>query len=93
MSKPRDPVDSFDPAHVKMMENAIERAWSVIRYDEHGNDAEARSLLSLCVLNEARSGEENPIKLVNRAILRFRQHRVRLLAEHQRNYRGSKRLA
>ena len=43
---PRDPVDSFDPAHVKMMENAIERAWSVIRYDEHGDDAEARSLLS-----------------------------------------------
>ena len=83
-------TDSFDQNQIEMIERAFERAWSVIRYDEHGDDAEARSLLSLCVLNEARSGEESHLNLVNRAILQFRQQRAQVLSELRRGHRGAK---
>jgi hypothetical protein len=72
--------DSFDQNQIEMIVRAIERAWSVIRYDDHGEDEQARSLLSLCVLNEARSGEENHVTLVNRAIVQFRQQRAETLS-------------
>lgn len=75
-------TDSFGPHQIEMIERATERAWSVIRWDEEGDEAEARSLLSLCVMNEARLGEENHINLVNRAISKFRQQR-------QQGIRGS----
>lgn len=65
-------TDSFDPSQVAIVDRAVERAWSVVRWD-HGDDPEARSLLSLCVMNEARYGEENHMKLVNCAIIQFRR--------------------
>jgi hypothetical protein len=46
----------------------------------HGDEAEARSMLSLCVLNEAQGGEENRVYLVNRAILSFRRRRAAALS-------------
>jgi hypothetical protein len=67
-----------------MIERALERAWSVVRYDEHGEDEEARSLLSLCVLNEMKNGEENYLNLVNRAIVNFRRQRAQILSERRR---------
>jgi hypothetical protein len=77
-------TDSFDQTQIEMIELATERAWSVIRYDEHGEDEEARSLLSLCVMNEARSGEDNHINLVNRAIVQFRRQRAQVVSERRR---------
>lgn len=75
-----DPTDSFDPEQVAMMARAIERAWEVVRHDQETRQAaEDRSLLSLCVLNEARSGEDNYTRLVNRSIAAFRRQRAHSL--------------
>jgi hypothetical protein len=76
--------DAFNQDQIEMMERAIERAWSVIRPDVHGDEAEARSMLSLCVLNEAQGGEENHVYLVNRAILAFRRRRAAALSQRRR---------
>lgn len=79
-----DPTDYFDPEQLATMTRAIERAWDVIRHDEHGEEAAARSLLSLCVLNEARHGEDNYTRLVNRSITAFRRQRMQVLSTRRR---------
>jgi hypothetical protein len=84
MGQSKPPVESFDQTQIEMIVRAIERAWSVVRYDEHGQDEEARKLLCLCVLSEARKGEENHINLVNRAILSFRHKRAQIISERRR---------
>lgn len=71
-----DHVDSFDPSKVEIIERAIERAWGVLKQIEDDVPAEARSLLAICVMNEARSGEENHVKLVNRALWQYRQQQA-----------------
>lgn len=76
--------DSFDQQQIGMIAPAIERAWCVIRLDDVGKEDEALTLLALCVLNEARSGEDNHIKLVNMAINRFRVQRATLISENHR---------
>ncbi len=63
-----------------MMTHVIDRAWDVVCHDEHGDEAEARCLLSLCVINEARSGEDNQIKLTNHSIVAFRRKRAQILS-------------
>jgi hypothetical protein len=83
MGQSKPLTDSFDQKQIEMINLATERAWSVIRYDEHGEDEKAR-LLSLCVMNEARTGEEDHVNLVNRAILQFRRQRAQVLSEHRR---------
>jgi len=83
-----DHVDSFDPSRLKIIERAIERAWDVIRHTGHPTPkVEDRSLLAICVMNEARSGEENHIVLVNRAINQFRQQRLEHATLREQNER------
>lgn len=77
-------TDAFDQSQIEMIEQAVERAWSVVRFDVQGEDAAARELLSLCVLSEAKNGEENHLKLVNKAIVNFRRERARILSERRR---------
>jgi hypothetical protein len=82
-------VDSFDPSKVAMIEQAIERAWEVLKQAEFTLAEEARSVLALCVMNEARSGEENHIILVDRAINQFRQQQAEFaILGHQNERRG-----
>ena len=86
MAKPVSPdiFEAFDPEQVDMITRVIDRAWQVISHDEHGDEAEARHLLSLCVMSEARSGEDNPIKLVNRSIVAFRRQRAQTISARRR---------
>ena len=78
------PADSFDPEQVAMMTRVIERAWEVVCHDQQAQQEEDRSLLSLCVLNEARRGEENYTRLVNRSIVAFRRHRKKVIPARRR---------
>jgi hypothetical protein len=75
-----DSTDCFDPEQIEMMQRVIDRAWDVVRHDENAEkETEARSLLSLCVLNEARRGEDSYTRLVNRSIVAFRRQSALLL--------------
>jgi hypothetical protein len=79
-----DPTECFNPEQIEMMLRVIDRAWDVIRHDESAEkETEARSLLSLCVLSEARTGEDNYTRLVNRSIAAFRRQRALLLPERR----------
>jgi hypothetical protein len=68
--------ESFNQQQIEMMERAIERAWDVIRHTDHIAEPDARKLLALCVMAEARTGEENHIRLVNKAVVSFRAQRA-----------------
>lgn len=74
-----DPTDCFNPEQLEMMQRVIERAWEVISHDQQARQEEDRSLLSLCVLNETRRGEDNYTRLVNRSIAAFRRQRMSVL--------------
>jgi hypothetical protein len=75
-SKPFD--GEFDQEKIDRIEMAIERAWEVISYIDRVPETEDdKKLLALCVLTEAKAGQENHIKLVNNAIVRFRAQRAR----------------
>jgi hypothetical protein len=50
--------DSFDPHQIDLIERVLERAWSVIQLEPHGNSDEARSLLSISIMNQVRAGED-----------------------------------
>lgn len=79
------PTDCFDPERIEMMQRVIDRAWDIIRHDENAEkEAEARSLLSLCVLNEARRGEDSYTRLVNRSIAAFRRQSALQLPARRR---------
>lgn len=80
-------TDFFDPSEIEIIGRAVERAWVVVSDDEQGDPMEARSLLSLCVLNEARTGEKNHINLVNRSIVKFRQQRAQVLSAQRKQPR------
>jgi hypothetical protein len=69
--------DSLDQHQIEMIERAIDRAWDVIRHTDPTEESEGRELLALCVLSEARAGEDNQIKLVNKAIIDYRLRRDR----------------
>jgi hypothetical protein len=71
------PFDSFAPHQIEMIERAIDRAWDVVRHTDNVEEAEARELLALCVLAEASAGEENHVKLVNKALIDYRVRRAR----------------
>jgi hypothetical protein len=62
----------FDQPQIDNLVRALERAWQTIRHNDiTGPPKEAYALLALCVMEEARCGEESQIVLINRAILRF----------------------
>jgi hypothetical protein len=83
----RDGVDSFNQEQIDVIEKAIDRAWSVIKYTDNVRpENEAQKLLALCVMAEARTGEEEYVALVNRSIVRFRAQRARLLSESRRRH-------
>jgi len=73
------PLDgAFDQEQIDRMEKAIERAWEIISYIDCVPETEDdKKLLASCVLTEAKAGQENHIKLVNNAIVRFRAQRAR----------------
>lgn len=76
--------ESFDQLQIEMIQRAIDRAWDVVKHTETEQEADSRDLLAICVMNEARAGEENHIKLVNRAINRFRVQRSKQIFESRR---------
>lgn len=71
------PSDYFDQTQIENMQRAIDRAWQILQQLEPQEcSEESRKTLALCVLAEAREGEENQIALVNRAIVKFRAQRA-----------------
>jgi len=69
---------AFDQEQIEMIEKAMLRAWEVVAYIDHIPDtAEDRKLLASCIVDEAMTGEENDVRLVNNAIVRFRAQRLR----------------
>lgn len=76
--------ESFNQKQIEMMECAIERAWEVVRHTDQIVEADARKLLALCVMAEARTGEENHIRLVNKAIVSFQAQQVHESTETRR---------
>jgi hypothetical protein len=73
--------DFFEQHQIEMIERAIDRAWDVVRQTDNVEETEARELLALCVFAEARNGEENHIKLVNKAVVNFRAKRAHAAIE------------
>jgi hypothetical protein len=81
----RDGLDSFNQDQIDVIDRAIERAWSVIKYTDNVRpEHEAREVLTRCVMAAARTGERDHIVLVNRAILSFRAKRARMLSQSRR---------
>jgi hypothetical protein len=77
----RDGVDSFDQNQIDAIGNAIDRAWSAIKYTENIlPEGEAQKVLAHCVMLEVQKGEINHFVLVNRAIRSFRAQRAKLIA-------------
>lgn len=83
MNKPiyRGSVHAFDQGQLNIIDRAVDRAWEILKQDDHGISSEARKLLSLCVLHEAQVGEDNHIELVNRAVLAFRRKHAQNISE------------
>jgi hypothetical protein len=76
-----DALASFDQNRISLITKAADRAWSVIRYTDNTEPEEdARKILALCVMSEVRTGEEYHLVLVNRAVIKFRTERARLMA-------------
>jgi hypothetical protein len=82
-----DPTDCFTPEQVATMARVIERAWDVVCHDQEARQPEDRYLLTRCVLNEARLGENNYTRLVNRSIAAFRRQRMHVLSTRRRTSR------
>jgi hypothetical protein len=79
-------TEYFDQTKIEYMERAIERAWQVLKQlDPNECTDEGRKVLSLCVMSIAREGEDNHLRLVNRAIVSFREQRARRANEARRH--------
>jgi hypothetical protein len=77
----REALDSFDSEHISIIEDAIDRAWSVIKFTEDMQpEEEARKVLALCVMSEVRQGKINRVLLINRAIRSYWAQRAKLVA-------------
>jgi hypothetical protein len=78
-------LDFFDQQQVDIIERAIDRAWEVVSHtDIVEPQDECRKVLALCVMHEARTGEENQVSLVNRSIVAFRRQRAQDMSEKRR---------
>jgi hypothetical protein len=78
-------TDHFDQPQIDELGQALRRAWEVVQHmDVTGPPDEARKLLALCIMEEARSGEANQILLVNRAIVEFRLRQARIASQKRR---------
>jgi hypothetical protein len=69
-------LDAFDQSQIEMIERAIERAWEVVRLTDQIEESEGRKLLALCVMSEARAGEENHVQRVSKAVVNYRVRRA-----------------
>jgi hypothetical protein len=78
-SMEREYNDVFDQTQIDKIERVLDRAWDVITKSDaiEVSDDGARKLLALCVMGEARSGEENHIRLINQSIVQFRLQRAK----------------
>jgi hypothetical protein len=75
----------FEQPQIDNLVQALKRAWVAVRnMDITGPPKEAYTLLARCIMDEARSGEENRVVLSNRAILRFRLRRARIASQKRR---------
>ena len=78
-------TDHFDQPQIDELEQALRRAWEVVQHmDITGPPDGAYELLALCILDEARTGQENQILLVNRAIVKFRLRQTRFASQKRR---------
>jgi hypothetical protein len=70
--------NSFQPDEVQVLSAAFERAWGFIETSgDVGMDVPwCRSCLAAHVMEIARTGDMNPLRLTNEAIARYRQQRA-----------------
>lgn len=76
MAQSKSFAGAFDQAQIDVLLKALERAWDVISHTDDKPDHDALEALALCIITEARTGERNFVKLVNRSIMRFREMRT-----------------
>jgi hypothetical protein len=77
--------DCFDQPQIDGLEQALKRAWEIVQQmDITGPPREGYVLLADCIMDEARSGEESQVVLINRAILRFRLRQARIASQKRR---------
>ena len=77
-------ADVFDQGQIDILLKALERAWDIVSHTDDSPDHEALEILALCVLSEARTGERNFVKLVNRSIMRFREMRAHKIVSERK---------
>ena len=81
----RNHTGHFEQPQIDNLVRALESAWAAVRnMDITGPPKKAYTLLARCIMDEARSGEENRVVLSNRAILRFRLRRARIDSQKRR---------
>jgi len=84
MAQPKPFACVFDQEQIDILLKALERAWGIVSHTDDNPDHEALEILALCVITEARTGESNFVKLVNRSILRFREMRAHQIVREQK---------
>jgi hypothetical protein len=75
---------AFDQEQIDILQKALQRAWDVVSHTDDNPDHEALETLALCLIAEARIGERNFVKLVNRSIVRFREMRAHKIVRKQK---------
>jgi hypothetical protein len=76
VAQPKSFAGAFDQEQIDILQKALQRAWDVVSHTDDNPDHEALETLALCLIAEARSGERNFVKLVNRSIVQFRAVRI-----------------
>jgi hypothetical protein len=75
--------NSFDPDEIQVLGAAFERAWIFIEKDgdlEIDAPEYCRSCLATHVMAIARTGEKDPLRLINGAIERYRLQKAQQMA-------------
>lgn len=67
-------IDFFDPVRIETLNYAIGHVLEILLHQgELTSEQEDKKLISLCVVHQMRLGEENRIRIVNKAISDFRR--------------------
>lgn len=78
-------TECFEQVDIDLVVGTMDRAWQVLQQLEPDDcTEEGRVTLALCVLSEARKGENSHVKLVNKAIVKYRFQRAKVISERRR---------
>jgi hypothetical protein len=84
VAQPKSFAGAFDQEQIDILQKALQRAWDVVSHTDDNPNHEALETLALCLIAEARIGERNFVKLVNRSIVRFREMRAHKIVRKQK---------